>query len=224
MKLRFALFIIILLTTFIFPQQSKLSKTVNYLSEFIASDYFLELKETNSDLALVDSIYLRAVAFTKEDYGEALLAITFTTIPYNKVPIVVPLIKEIIYYPLVSAKDSIYNLKNKNLPRFLFFDTPNTNQGDVDKLAHFFGNAFIGYSENIFDLSSLIGYFVESFEESFKVQSIEESFKVQSKIDYRDLDVNWYGDLFGKLLNDNKNLLPSQIMLLRSLRYFSFTL
>ncbi len=210
-----SILVTIILTTLIFPQQSKLSKTVNYLSDFIASDYFLELKETNSDLALVDSIYLRAVAFTKEDYGEALLAITFTTIPYNKVPIVVPLLKEIIYYPLVSAEDSIYNLKNKNLPRFLFFDTPNTKQGDVDKLAHFFGNAFIGYSENIFDLSSLIGYFVESFEESFKVQS---------KIDYRDLDVNWYGDLFGKLLNDNKKLLPSQIMLLRSLRYFSFTL
>jgi len=210
-----SILVTIILTTLIFPQQSKLSKTVNYLSDFIASDYFLELKETSSDLALVDSIYLRAVAFTKEDYGEALLAITFTTIPYNKIPIVVPLIKEIIYYPLVSAEDSIYNLKNKNLPRFLFFDTPNTKQGDVDKLAHFFGNAFIGYSENIFDLSSLIGYFVESFEESFKVQS---------KIDYRDLDVNWYGDLFGKLLKDNKNLLPSQIMLLRSLRYFSFTL
>ncbi len=210
-----SLLITILLTTLIFPQQSKLSKTVNYLSKFIASDYFIQLKETNSDLALVDSIYLRAVAFTKEDYGEALLAITFTTIPYNKIPLVVPLIKEIIYYPLISAEDSIYNLKNENLPRFLFFDTPNTNQGDVDKLAHFFGNAFIGYSENIFDLSSLIGYFVESFEESFKVQS---------KIDYRDLDVNRYGDLFGKLLNDNKKLLPSQIILLRSLRYFSFTL
>jgi hypothetical protein len=215
MKIKLVAFVIIIITSHIFPQQSKLSKTVNYLSDFIASDYFVELKETNSDLALVDSIYLRATAFTKKDYGEALLAITFTTIPYNKVPIVVPLIKEIIYYPLVSAEDSIYNLKNKNLPRFLFFDTPNTKQGDIDKLAHFFGNAFISYSENIFDLSSLIGYFVESFEESFKVQS---------KIDYRDLDVNWYGDLFGKLLKDNKKLLPSQIMLLRSLRYFSFTL
>jgi hypothetical protein len=215
MELKLVVFVIIIVSSYIFPQQSKLSKTVNYLSDFIASDYFLQLKETNSDLALVDSIYLRAVAFTKEDYGEVLLAITFTTIPYNKIPIVIPLIKELIYYPLVSAEDSTYNLKNKNLPRFLFFDTPNTNQGDIDKLAHFFGNAFIGYSENIFDLSSLIGYFVESFEESFKVQS---------KIDYRDLDVNWYGDLFGKLLIDNKKLLPSQIMLLRSLRYFSFTL
>ncbi len=207
--------ITIILTTLIFPQQSKLSRAVNYLSDFIASDYFVELKETNSDLALVDSIYLRAIAFTEKDYSEALLALTFATVPYKKVPILIPIIKEVIYFPLIAADDSTFNLKNKNLPRYLFYDSPKTNHGDVDKLAHFFGNAFIGYSENIFDLSSLIGYFVESFEESFKVQS---------KVDYRDLDVNWYGDLFGKLLKENEKLLPSQIMLIRSLKYFRFTL
>jgi hypothetical protein len=209
-----SILITIILTTLIFPQQSKLSKTVNYLSDFIASDYFVDLKETNSDLALVDSIYLRAISFTENDYSEALLALTFATIPYKKVPILIPIIKEVIYYPLIAADDSTFNLKNKNLPRYLFYDSPKTIHGDVDKLAHFFGNAFIGYSENIFDLSSLIGYFVESFEESFKVQS---------KVDYRDLDVNWYGDLFGKLLQENEKLLPSQIMLIRSLKYFNLT-
>ena len=209
-----SILITIILTTLIFPQQSKLSKAVNYLSDFIASDHFVELKKTNSDLALVDSIYLRAIAITKEDYSEALLALTFATVPYKKIPIVIPIIKEVIYYPLMAADDSTFNLKNENLPRYLFFDSPKTNHGDVDKLAHFFGNAFIGYSQNIFDLSSLIGYFVESFEEIFKVQS---------KVDYRDLDVNWYGDQFGKLLNENEELLPSQIMLIRSLKYFRFS-
>jgi hypothetical protein len=206
-----SILITIIFVSSIFPQQSKLSRAVNYLSDFIASDYFIELKETNSDLALVDSIYLRAITFTEKDYSEALLALTFATIPYKKVPILIPVIKEIIYYPLTAADDSTFKLKNKNLPRYLFYDSPKTDFGDVDKLAHFFGNAFIGYSENIFDLSSLIGYFVESFEESFKVQS---------KVDYRDLDVNWYGDQFGKLLKENEELLPSQIMLNRSLIYF----
>jgi len=209
------LLITIVLLSSSFPQQSKLSRAVNYLSEYVASDYFLELKETNSDLALVDSIYLRAISFTEKDYSEALLSLTFATIPYKEVPIIIPVIKEVIYYPLTAADDSTFKIKNKNLPRYLFFDSPESDQGDVDKLAHFFGNAFIGYSENIFDLSSLIGYFVESFEESFKAQS---------KIDYRDLDVNYYGDLFGKLLKKNKGLLPSQIMLIRSLKYFRFSL
>ena len=215
MKFKLIVFVIIIISSNIFPQQSKLSKAVNYLSDFIASDYFVELKETNSDLTLVDSIYLRAIAFTEEDYGEALLSITFTTITYKEVPLVFPLVSSIINFPLISAVDSTFNLKNKNLPQKLFFDSPNKKYGDKDKLAHFFGNAYLGYSQNIFDLSDLIGYFVESFEESFKVQS---------KVDYRDLDVNWYGDLFGKLLKDNSKLLPSQIMLIRSLNYFSFTL
>ena len=111
------IFILLFNTNSIFPQQSKLSKAVNYLSDFIASDYFIELKETNSDLALVDSIYIRAIAFTKEDYSEALLALTFTTVPYKEIPIIIPIIMEVIYYPLIAADDSTFNLKNKNLPR-----------------------------------------------------------------------------------------------------------
>lgn len=205
--------LIFLLSVPILSQQSKLSKAVNHLSGFIASDNFTELKKTNDDLALVDSIYLRAINIAKKDYTEALLATTFTTIPYRKVPIVVPLIKLLIYYPLVSADDSTFKKKNRNLPRYLFIDSPDNDYGDLDKLAHFFGNAFIGYSENILDLSHLIGYFVESFEEDFKVDS---------RIDYRDLDVNSYGDYFGKLLEKHNELLPSQVMLIRSLRYFNF--
>lgn len=198
-----------------FSQQSNLSKGVNYLSEFIASDYFLELKNENPDLVLVDSIYKRAIQFYNDDYEEALLALTFTTIPYRRVPIVIPLIKSRLYYPLISANDSISNLKNQNLPRRLFYDTPESDYGDKDKLAHFFGNAFIGYAENILNLADVFGYFVEAFEEDFKAQT---------EVDFRDVDVNWYGVLFGDLLETNKSIMPSQIMILRSLRYFSINL
>jgi hypothetical protein len=204
-----------LLTNLIFPQQSSLSKGVNYLSDFIASEQFLELKNQNNDLALVDSIYSRAIQFYDYDYQEALLTLTFTTIPYSKVPLVVPIIKSRIFYPLISANDSISTLKNKNLPKKLFYDTPSDIGGDKDKLAHFFGNAYIGYAENILNLADVFGYFVEVFEEDFKSQS---------KVDFRDIDVNWYGVLFGELLETHKNVLPSQIMTLRSLRYFLITL
>jgi len=196
-------------------QQSGLSKGVNYLSEFIASDYFLELKKENTDLALVDSIYTRAIEFYENDYTEALLALTFTTIPYRRVPLVIPLIKARLYYPLISANDSISNLKNQNLPSKLFFDSPDNDYGDKDKLAHFFGNAFIGYAENILKLADVFGYFVEAFEEDFKAQS---------EVDFRDVDVNWYGVLFGEMLETNKKILPSHIMTIRSLRYFRIIL
>jgi hypothetical protein len=209
------LILIFVSTTFAFSQQSNLSKGVNYLSEFIASDYFLELKKENSDLALVDSVYIRAIKFFENDYQEALLALTFTTIPYQRVPIVIPLIKVRLSYPLISASDSIANLKNRNLPSKLFYDSPDSDYGDKDKLAHFFGNAFIGYAENILKLADVFGYFVEAFEEDFKAQS---------EVDFRDVDVNWYGVLFGETLELNKEILPSQIMTIRSLRYFRIIL
>jgi hypothetical protein len=209
------LILIVASTSSAYSQQSVLSKGVNYLSEFIASDYFLQLKKENTDLALVDSIYIRAIDFYENDYTEALLALTFTTIPYRRVPLVIPLIKARLYYPLVSANDSISNLKNQNLPSKLFFDSPENDYGDKDKLAHFFGNAFIGYAENILKLADVFGYFVEAFEEDFKAQS---------EVDFRDVDVNWYGVLFGEVLEINKNILPSQIMTIRSLRYFRIIL
>ncbi len=198
----------------LYPQQSSLSKGVNYLSEFIASDYFVKLKETNDDLELSDTLFLRAVKFKEYNYSEALLALTFATVPYKEVPIQIPFIG-ILNYPLVSAGDSIFLMKDKNLPKDLFYDTPGDNFGDKDKLAHFFGSAFISYSSNIFDLGDLIGYFVEVFEQSFQVQS---------NIDKRDLRTNKLGNIFGDILKKNKNVLPSQVMLIKSLSYFSYNL
>ena len=198
----------------IFPQQSSLSKGVNYLSEFIASDYFMNLKKKHSDLELTDTLFLRAVRFKNYDYSEALLSLTFATVPYKEVPIQFPVIG-VLNYPLISANDSVFSLKDENLPKYLFYDTPNGNYGDKDKLAHFFGSAFLSYTSNIFDLGDLIGYFVESFEQSFKVQSI---------IDQRDLRTNKLGNIFGDALKKNKNILPSQIMIMKSLSYFRYNI
>jgi hypothetical protein len=208
------LFVFVISTQF-FPQQSKLSKAVNYLSGYIASNSFFELDQSTPHLNLVDSIYLNAIKFYNEDHSEALLALTFTTVPYRKVPITLPLINIVVHYPLISADLDTYLLKNQNSPSQLFYDSPQNNYGDKDKLAHFFGNSFIGYAEPVFDLADVFGYFVEAFEEDFKAQS---------KVDFRDMNVNWYGKLFGDLLEENKNILPSQVLLIRSFRYFNLNL
>ena len=198
-----------------FPQQSNLSKTVNHISEYIASERFLEIRNISGDLTATDSIFQEALKFTNKNHSDALLALMFATVPYREVPIQIPLFNSIVLYPLTSADEETFLMKNENLPRYLFFDTPRNDYGDKDKLAHFFGSAFLSYESNIFDLGKLIGYFVEVFEESFKVQS---------NVDLRDLDVNDYGRLFGNLLKENNKLLPSQIFLLRSLRFFRVNL
>ena len=203
------------LATQSYTQQSNLSKTVNHISEYIASERLLEIRKIYGDLTATDSIFQEALKFTNDNHSDALLALMFATVPYREVPIQLPIIKTIVLYPLTSADEEIFLNKNDNLPRYLFFDTPQNDYGDKDKLAHFFGSAFLSYESSIFDLGKLIGYFVEVFEESFKVQS---------NVDLRDLDVNDYGRLFGNLLKENNKLLPSQIFLLRSLRFFRVNL
>jgi hypothetical protein len=214
-KTKFFSLALILACSISLAQQSKISKSVNEISEYIASDHFLEVRKTNGDLISVDSIYLKALEINNNDYSETLLSLMFATVPYREVPIKLPLFNVIVRYPLISADEDIFNKKNENLPRYFSIDAPKNDYGDLDKLAHFFGSAFLSYESNIFDLGELIGYFVEAFEESFKVQS---------NIDYRDIDVNYYGRLFGKLLKKDKTILPSQILLFRSLIFFRFVL
>ncbi|HMN47607.1 MAG TPA: hypothetical protein PKD67_00565 [Ignavibacteriaceae bacterium] len=209
------LLLLLLFSVNLIPQQSDLSKTVNHISEYIASEKLAEIRINVGELAATDSIFIDAIKFNELDYGDALLALMLATVPYNKVPIQVPILNSIVYYPLTSADDEIFLKKNNNLPRYLFFDTPQNDYGDKDKLAHFFGSAFLSYESNLFDIGKLIGYFVEAFEESFKVQS---------SVDPRDLDVNYYGRLFGSILKEDKSVRPSQILLFRSLRYLRVTL
>ncbi len=214
-SVRSAIFLFLIFVSLTSAQQSNLSKGVNYLTKFIASDSFKNLSRTNSDPALADTIFLRAVTFYKNNYSDALLALMLATVPYKEVPLQVPLLNSIIYYPLTSAEDSIYEIKNKNLPRYLFFDSPQDDYGDKDKLAHFFGSAFLSYSTAFFDLGDLIGYFVEVFEESFKVQS---------SVDERDLLVNGLGKQFGEALKEDKSLLPSRIFILTTLIHIRYIL
>ncbi len=209
-KYFFISFYFLLLTSVTFSQQSKLSKAVNYLSRFIASDYFKELHKTNDDLALTDTIYLRALHYTDYNYSEALFDLTFAVIPYNIVNIRIPVIGLIIPYHLTCDKESVFLKKNKNLPKYLFFDSPQNNYGDKDKLAHFFGSAYIGYESNFFDFGDLIGYFVEVFEQNFEIQN---------RIDFRDIETNYLGNIFGEVLKKDKNVLPSQVMIIRTLLY-----
>ena len=212
--LRIVLFfylLIILSGQISYAQQSSLSKSVNYISSYISAEEFINLKAGIGDLCAVDSIYSTALKFNEDNYSEALLALSAATLPYREVPIIIPLINSVWKYPLVSSDDSVYNLKNENLPAQFFYDTPQNDYGDKDKLAHFFGFAFLSYSTLFFDFGNLIGYFVEAFEEDFKVQS---------SIDYRDLEVNFLGKCFGRLLKNDKSILPSQVLVMRTLYYF----
>lgn len=196
--------IIILFPFLASPQVKHLFYAVDSLSKYIAAKQYNEI----NDLYAVDSIYLHAKAQLHGDLSETFLSLTFAAIPYKNVPIKLPLIHVILNFPLMCSADSIFKLKNHNLPAHLYFDTPDDNFGDRDKNTHYFGSAFISYSSNVIDLGNLIGYFVEVFEESFEVQN---------QVDPRDIQANQLGNLFGKIIKKHKNVLPSQVLILKTL-------
>lgn len=196
-------------------QVTKLGRAVSYLSGFIASDYFHSLGKSNSDLALVDTLYLRALNYNDGDHAEALLDLAFATVPFNKIPAVVPVFKWHVNVPLPAVNDSLFKVKNRNLPREFLYDSPIDDYGDKDKLAHFFGSAYLSNVSRFFDFTEIIGIFVEEFESKFYVQS---------SVDPRDLFADHLGELFGKAIKRNKQILPSEVLIIYPLTYFRYNL
>jgi hypothetical protein len=184
---------------------------IQKLSEFIASEQFAETKKNNSELALVDTIYLRALEEMNNDQSEALLLLTFVTLPFNEFPFELGIFNIEFGIPLPSASDSIYLEKNKNLPKLLFFDSRLNDFGDKDKLAHFFGNAFLSNNISFFNLSKFLGILVEL---------IEDAFSKDGKIDWKDIIVNHLGELYGRLLDENEDILPSEVLKIYSLFFY----
>ena len=177
-----------------------LSNGFIYLNNYIASSKFGKMKNETDNLALIDSIWNESVRYFDGDISEALLAATFATLPFDKMPLKLPFgLKMDLLLP--SPGDSLFKAKLKNLPSGFLIDSPKGKNSDTDKIAHFFGNAFLSYNISWIHLSDFLGLFVETFEKSFKVNGA---------LDIRDLAINRFGSAFGKALNENRNLAPSQ--------------
>jgi hypothetical protein len=202
------LLIFLSICTITSAQNSHLFEITDSVTKFIASNYNQKSGEYISDLQKVDLIYLLCLSLNNYDISETLFSSTFASIPYREVPIKIPVLNFEIRYPLISSLEKIFEEKIKCLPKNLMFDSPDDEFGDKDKTAHFFGNAFLAYNTIFFDLTSLFGYFVEVFEETFKISSISQ----------RDLIANGLGNSFGKLLKKDPNILPSSIFLTYNLK------
>ncbi len=193
----------ILFTAVVFPQGSRTGKNVSELTEYIASSPAFDTKDSKSHIDLVDSIFLHALSISDGDISGALAACTWTCLTVRTATVISPLIGYPLVIPFFSASDSVFRDKNRRLPRYLFPDSPPSGSGDVDKLAHFFGTAYIEYNSFIAGVTYFFGVFIEVFEESFKVDS---------KFSVRDVNVNSLGIKFGDGLKKKSDLLPSQFL------------
>lgn len=210
MKLKI-LILVLLIGSPNFAQSRDLSSAIYSISNYLISDQFNEILEKGDDLAAVDSIYNFALNYFQQDHSEALLALTFAVLPFNVMRVKIPIIGIELDLGLPSPNDSLFKLKNRSLPKNLFFDSPQNKFGDKDKLAHFFGNAFLSYNISFFNLSKFMGIFVEMFEATFKVQG---------GLDFKDIKVNHLGEMFGEQLNKNENLMPSEILKFYSIFFY----
>ena len=194
--------------------KNDLSHAVYYLSDYLVSAKFDSLSKDKNDISKIDILYKEALRYTKYDYSEALLSLTFATLPFSKIKLHVPLFNFKITLPLPAPNDELFKAKLKHTPRYLFFDSHTNKSGDIDKAAHFFGNAFLSYNINWIHVSRFLGLFVESFEREFKIAG---------SFDLRDLFVNKLGSEFGKALNDNPTLLPSHFLIIYNLLFLNLT-
>ncbi len=183
--------------------EKDLEDGINYIVNFVNSDEFNLLKTNTPDLTLVDSIYLRAKKFHHNNISEALLTLTFATLPFQKMPLHIPFTGIIFNVKLPSGDPNLVKIKNNNLPKEIFIDSPKSKFGDKDKTAHFFGNAYFSHRVTLFNLSKFLSIFVELFEDAFKVEGA---------ISKRDFIANHLGYLFGKELIENPNALPSETL------------
>ncbi|MBN1300217.1 MAG: hypothetical protein JW995_03295 [Melioribacteraceae bacterium] len=203
------LFIVMLISTDFNSLNAQINSTAHFndtlteLAEYIASDSFSDLKQNNTPFDLVDSLYNISLKMTGNNKSEALLLLTFATLPYFSMPLEIPVIG-IVQIPLPSTSLELFKRKLVNLPSNIFYNSQNT-ATDKDKLSHFFGNAFISYNLNSFNLSKFMSIFVELFEHSFKVEGA---------VDFRDLQVNMLGGLFGVVINEDIQILPSDVLII----------
>jgi len=204
--------IILIFPFYLFAQP--LDESVSFLSNYILSDEYTSIKNSNDDLSMIDSLYKKAVSYHKGKIDEALLTVTFTSLAFYELPLLVPMIGIKINLPLVKVDRNLFEKKIDALPKNLFFNTPKNKFGDKDKIAHFFGSAYFSNTVTIFKLSKFMGIFVEFFEAAFKVDGF---------LDYRDMKVNNLGELFGLALRENPDLMPSQVLKLYNLFYYRQT-
>jgi len=192
----------------VYSQQSTTGRNVDQLSRYISSPRFAEIRQRYGELASVDSIFRESMRIADSDISDALIACTWACLTVKEATVVTPLLNMRLSIPFFSASTEIFKQKNRNLPRYLFDDSPTTESGDIDKLSHFFGSAFLEYNSFIPGVTELFGYFIEVFEESFKIDS---------KFSGKDISVNLLGIKFGNELRKKSRELPSNYLKLYKL-------
>ena len=105
--------------------------------------------------------------------------------------------------PLTLESIDQFRMRYGNLPSRVFSDSADTVSNDKDKLQHFFGSAYLAFTEGGDNIAEHIGDWIERGEESFVVGGRD---------DVRDRKANALGQEFGLMLLDDEYAVPSDVL------------
>ena len=190
-------------------QTTKFNASVYAINDYLVSARFYKLRLNEGELTAIDSLYAFALNYFDGNKSDALLSLTFSLLPFDKMELALPFGGNFSLY-LPCTDYELYRMRLESLPRGFLPDSPTRPNADTDKLSHFFGNAFLGYDLNFFNFADFLGIFVEAFEYNFKIKGA---------FDLRDIRMNKLGLLFGDALKNGKKVSPSEFIALYSINY-----
>jgi hypothetical protein len=150
----------------------------------------------------IDAIYLKSLKIAEYNISRALFLSFMAVLEHRKIDVKMPIFKPLAL-PLTFEEDSIFSSRIKNLPAHVYADTPPGSYGDIDKLQHFFGSAYLSYVSEAPGFTRTAGNFIEWGEAIFIVGGTD---------DPRDKRANNQGKSFGRDLLVVKTLLPSDYL------------
>ena len=170
------------------------------LREYVRSEELVAARAAHGDLYAVDCVFDRAMRLCWNNVYEALLVSAFALMDHQRFGVRLPLIGAVFWFPLTSEFGGEFRARVDALPSRLYADTPPGDDGDRDKLQHFFGSAFLTALTESAAGADRFGLFIEWGEELFIVGGVN---------DERDVRANRQGQRFAQHLLSDPETRPS---------------
>ncbi len=170
------------------------------LKEYVRSEDLASARAAYGDLYAVDCVFDRAMRLCWNNVCEALLVSAFALMDHERFGVRLPVIGAILWFPLTSEFAGEFRARVEALPSRLYADSPPGEEGDRDKLQHFFGSAFLTAITESARGADRFGLFIEWGEEQFIVGGVN---------DERDVRANRQGERFGLRLLSDPDARPS---------------
>lgn len=173
------------------------------LKEYVCGDELHTFRQRYGDVRAVDLLFVKALELSWDNVGEALLITFLATMDHRRFGLRLPVIGSLLWFPLTAEFPDEFHARVNALPGRLYPDSPHTAGSDRDKLQHFFGSAYLAYVCESTPAADRVGEFIEQGEDLFVVEGM---------LDERDSRANREGQLFGVLLLDDPDALPSRTL------------